>query len=314
MSEKKQHEQPAAPPVMPPMWWGPPPEEEIDLLEYWRVLVRERWKVLGAMLAAGMLAAGISLLMPNIYRAEVLLAPAQEEKGPNLPGGLGGLAAMAGISLGGGGDVDQAIAVLTSREFLWKFIQDNNLLPVLFADDWDAEKKRWKESDPEKQPDLWDGYRLLKKKVISVDKDKKSNLVTLKVEWKDPKLAAKWANDLARRINAYMRERDIAAAERNLRYLREKLKQTQQEELRQALYALIEQQEKKAMLASTQEEYVFRILDPAAPPDKKAKPKRALITLLAMLVAGFLAIIYVFAAEGIRRRREEEESQQPVSG
>ena len=33
-----------------------------------------------------------------------------------------------------GGDVDENLAVLRSREFIWRFIRDQNLLPVLFED------------------------------------------------------------------------------------------------------------------------------------------------------------------------------------
>lgn len=81
-------------------------EDEIDLLELWRTLLKYKRMILLSAFGAAVLAAGISLLMPNIYRAEVLLAPvkADDSKGGGLAsalGGLGGLASMAGISVGG---------------------------------------------------------------------------------------------------------------------------------------------------------------------------------------------------------------------
>ena len=146
--------------------YGMPPEEEIDLLEYGRLLWKNRWLILMGSFVAAVLAAGISLMMPNIYRAEVLLAPVSgdEGKGGGLSaalGGLGGLASLAGINLPGGGSTEENLAVLKSREFLWGFIKEEKLMPILFEDQWDSASKSWKEKDPEKQPTLWDAYRLL---------------------------------------------------------------------------------------------------------------------------------------------------------
>ncbi|RME60088.1 hypothetical protein D6779_02815, partial [Candidatus Parcubacteria bacterium] len=79
----------------------------------------------------------------------------------------------------------------------------------------------------------------------------------------------------------------------------------QTEDVRQALFELISQEQKKAMLAHTRVQYAFKVLDPASPPDKKTKPNRALIAILATFVAGFLALIWVFVREGIERRKAE---------
>lgn len=78
------------------------------------------------------------------------------------------------------------------------------------------------------------------------------------------------------------------------------------EEMRKTLFDLIASEQKNAMLANTQKEFAFKVLDPAVEPDEKAKPKRALIVILAAFVAGFMAIFYAFIKEGIAKRREEE--------
>jgi len=79
----------------------------------------------------------------------------------------------------------------------------------------------------------------------------------------------------------------------------------QVEENRQALFELISQEQKQAMLANTQQDFVFRVIDPASVPDKKIKPKRAIIVVLSAFVVGFLCIIFVFIQEGMRKRKEE---------
>ena len=289
--------------------YGMPAEDEIDLLEYWRIIWNKRKLIIGISFAAAVFAAGISLLMPNIYRAEVLLAPVAEDNGKQAGlsaalGGLGGLASMAGIALPGGGNVEENLAVLKSREFLWKFIKDEKLMSILFADEWDTEKKAWKESDPEKQPDRWDAYRLfIEEGLLSVSTEKESGLVKVAVEWADSEMAAAWANKLVERLNEHLRQQAVDRSQGNLKYLNEELAHTQVADMRQALFELISQEQKKAMLANTQEQFAFRVLDAASPPDRKVKPKRALIVILTTIVVGFLCLIYVFVREGIESRK-----------
>jgi uncharacterized protein involved in exopolysaccharide biosynthesis len=286
-------------------------EDEIDLLELWRILLKYKRMILGTAFGAAIVAAGVSLLMHNIYRGEVLLAPvsADNTKGGGLAsalGGFGGLASMAGISLGGG-STDESLAVLKSRDFLWKFVQEKKLMPILFESKWDEQQKKWKETDPKKQPGQMDVYRLFNEGgVLKVETDKKTDLVTVAVEWKDATLAAGWTNALVARLNQYLAQQAIARSESNLKYLNEELMRTQIEEMRKTLFDLIANEQKNAMMASTQKEFAFKVLDPAVEPDKKIKPKRSLIVILAAFVAGFLAILYAFIKEGIAKRREDK--------
>lgn len=281
-------------------------EDEIDLREIWQVLVKYKRMILSSAFLAALLATGISLTMPNIYRAEVLLAPVNgdDAKGGGMAavlGGLGGLASMAGISLGGGGSTEENLAILKSREFLWKFVQDNKLMPVLFEDEWDASQKKWKETDPKKQPGQMDVFRLFNKAgVLDVMTEKKSDLVTIAIEWKDAQMATEWANQMVAQLNQYLRQEAIARSERNLKYLNEELAHTQIEEMRKTLFDLIGHEQKNAMMANAQREFAFRVLDPAVVPDKKTKPKRAIIVLLAAVLASFIAMFVAL----IRDRRE----------
>lgn len=280
-------------------------EEEIDLLALWQTLLKYKRMILKATFGTAVLVAAITLLLPNIYRAEVLLAPVASEGGKSglssALGGLGGLASMAGISLGGGGSIEENLAVLKSRDFLWKFAQEKKLMPILF------ERSRLADflnSDP---PGQWDLYRLLiEDGNLHVNVDKDSGLITVGVEWVDPVLVAEWANLLVHSLNQHLAQQAIARSESNLKYLNEELMRTPVEEMRKTLFELIASEQKNAMLASTQKEFAFKVLDPAVEPDKKAKPKRALIVILAALVAGFAAILYAFIKDGIAKRREEE--------
>lgn len=293
---------PAYPPVDPRLlaaMYGMAQEGGTDLLVYWGI-IKKRWKLLASMtLAAAAISAGISLRLPNIYQAQVLMAPiTPDQVSSGASSGLGavldggGLAALAGVNLGNSNSPEQNLAVLRSRGFLWNFIKDDNLMPILFAKDWDVKKKAWKERSPKQQPSLWRAYRMLRGKVLSVRTDRETGLVTVSVDWTDPALAANWANELVDRLNDYLRRNAIGRSEANLKYLNAELSHTSLVGVRQATFALIAQEQKKAMLASTQKEFAFRIIDPAVPPDIKSKPRRSMIVLTTTLVAGLLAMLF----------------------
>lgn len=280
--------------------------DEVNLMQVWQVALKYKLQILKIVLVAATLAAGISLLIPNVYRAEILLAPASTDglagKKSGLAsalGSMGGLGALAGLSLGG--SVDENVAVLQSRAFLWQFVQKNNLMPILFEDDWDADKKRWKADDVKDQPNQWDVYRLfIKNGKLDVSIDKKTSLVTVDLDWTDAALAAKWANDLIAQLNQYLARQSIERSERNLKYLNEELARTQVEEMRQALFDMIASEQKNAMTANTQKEFAFKVLDPAAEPDRKIKPKRSLIVILIAMLAGMMATGWFWIKETAR--------------
>ncbi|MBF0470964.1 MAG: hypothetical protein HQL48_06275, partial [Gammaproteobacteria bacterium] len=223
-------------------------------------------------------------------------------------GGLGGLASLAGVSIGsGGGDVSTNLAVLKSREFIVKFVNEEKLLPILFAKQWSSEGNRWLDPDPEEQPTEWDGYRTFSEGILAVSEDKKSGLVTLSIEWTDAELATRWATLLVERINNHLRQQAIERSQKNLEYLHQELQTIEVADMRQTLYQLISKEQKSAMLANTQKEFAFRVLDPAVVPDRKSKPKRSLIVVLATLLGGMASIFYLFVRNAVRQHRLAEE-------
>ena len=51
---------------------------------------------------------------------------------------FGALGNLAGLDMGGGMEKERAMAMLRSRALSEKFIKENQLLPRIFADHWDA--------------------------------------------------------------------------------------------------------------------------------------------------------------------------------
>ena len=173
------------------------------------------------------------------------------------------------------------------------------LIPLFYPEKWDSEKQRWNVPQ-NKQPTAATAFKFFDRRVRSVTQDKKTGLVTLQVEWKDPQRAADWANELVRRLNAEMRRRALSEANASLGYLEKELSGTNAVETRGAINRLIETQINRRMLANVTEQFAFRVVDPALPPDlsDKVRPKKALMIIVGGCLGGLLACLMVLLTRG----------------
>ncbi len=280
-------------------------DDRVDLLRLWRMLWQSKWLILGASALMVTLGLVYALIATKWYRAEVLLTPADAKSSQGMVdqlGGLGGLAGLAGINLGEA-DTAEALAVLTSREFTRGFIVEHDLLPVLFADDWNTTAHRWKATDPRDHPDIYDAVKYFDEDIRRVKEDKKTRLVTVTVEWTDPQLAAKWANALVERLNDRMRRRSLQEAESRVSYLKKELTDTNIVTLQQSVGRLLESELQKAMIARVNEEFAFRIVDRAEVPKWRSRPKRALIIGFALIAGLLLPSLIVLVRNSILENR-----------
>ena len=250
--------------------------------------------------------AAVAFLMTPVYRATTILVPASNGRSVEGLGSaldqLGGLASIAGITLGNkGSDTEEALAVLRSREFTERFINERGLMPKLFSSKWDAQGGKWKV--PERsQPTPAKAYRYFSKKIRSITQDRKTGLVTLQIDWTDRQEAAAWANELATRLNEEMRSRAIANADASVGFLEKELQRTSTVETREAISRLMEAQVKQRMLANVTHEYAFRIVDKALPPDADdpVRPQKVAMLLAGPAVGLVLAILWIFVASHFR--------------
>ena len=201
------------------------------------------------------------------------------------------LASLAGVNIGGGGD-QEPLAVLRSKSFAREFITEQNLMPVLFAG--------MKSDGP--PPDIRDAVRIFEG-IRSVSDDKKTGLVTLGIRWKDPETAANWANLMVQRLNSRLRTQALAESQRNVDFLQKEMAATSVVSLQQSMGRVLEGEMQKLMLARGNEQFAFKVIDPATPPKHRDAPKRSLIAIVATLAGGFLGLLAVFLRKAIRERR-----------
>lgn len=288
---------------------------EIDLADLFQAIWSGKWLIVAFTGIVTTLSIMVALQLPNIYRAEIIVSPAATEGAGGLGGmasQFGGLASIAGISLGSGdsGNTNIALATLKSRQLLTSFIRKHQLeIPLLAVDKWDQEsdslvinseaynsqEHRWK---PERRPETkgmptdWELYKAFTK-LITIDNDKKTGLITLSVNYFDPQMAQEWVTLLVTELNVWMRNKKIIEAKNNIKYMEEQLERTSIAEMQKIFYQLIEEQTKDLMLASVNDEFAFKVIDPAVVPEEKDQPKRSIIVAISFMLGGILSILIV---------------------
>jgi uncharacterized protein involved in exopolysaccharide biosynthesis len=292
------------------------PDDEIDLRELWNAIWRGKWIIIAVTAIFAIASVFYALSLPNIYKSEALLAPAQSEQQGGLgalSGQFGGLASLAGINLGGGKSDKTALAIeiLKSREFFAKFVEKHNILPDLMAvKEWDLSTNsvsydaeiylptndEWlRQVNPPKQvkPSMQEAKKVFDG-LLSIARDKETGMVNISVEHYSPYVAKQWVDWLTQDINLNMKSRDKQEAEKSITYLQTQIDKTTIFEHKTLLFQLIEEQTKTLMFAEVRDEYVFKTIDTALVPELKAKPKRLFIVILGVIFGGILGFIIIF--------------------
>jgi hypothetical protein len=257
---------------------------------------RDRVLFFSVLLTSIAIGFGYAFLSKQWFRAEVIMVQVDSK---SLPGGLSqlsGLASIAGVNLSRG-DNQQPLAVLKSKSLVGSYIDSNNLVPIIFAENWDAKTGSWL-VDEERVPDILDAVSRFDEDVRQISDDKKTGLITLRVVWHDPETAARWANELVQAANARLRAQALADAERNVSYLQREIASTGVVTLQESLGKVLESEMQKLLLARGNEEFAFKIIDKATPPKKRYRPYRALV----LLFSAFVGLLFASLAVYVKRQ------------
>jgi uncharacterized protein involved in exopolysaccharide biosynthesis len=162
---------------------------------------------------------------------------------------------------------------------------------------------------------VWKLVERFKRTVLDMQEDKLKGTMTITMDWPDPAVAAKWANEFVALANQLVRDRSIADASRSVDYLNKQIERTNSVEIQRVMYNLIETQTKTLMLANGRLEYAFTIVDPAVVPEVRVRPWRSLMAATGVVV-GFLfgsliAWVRVRFARQPRLGLQEQAASQP---
>lgn len=263
---------------------------EIDVLTVARAIWARKWLVGAVMVVCGAAAAVYALLATPIYRAETTVTDARNgsmSAAASLANQFGGLASLAGIDLNGADASRESRAVLKSRELVQDFIVLNKLTDQVLP-------------SGAAHRSTWYAVEHFRKNILTIREDSRSNTLIVSVDWKDPHLAATWANGFVALANDIIRKRALDEANRNIAYLNQQLKTTSSIEVQKVMYHLIETETKNSMLASGRSQYAFTVVDQAVVPELRLSPRRTLLVFGGVLLGFILGSLWVLVRGATR--------------
>jgi capsular polysaccharide biosynthesis protein len=289
-------------------------KDELDLTDLFKIIWEK--KILISIITFIITSSSVmyALSLPNIYQSVAVLAPASNKD--SLSSSLSqysSLASLAGVSLpsGEGSRSVEAIERIKSFDFFSKnflpYVELENIaavktwIPVrneLVYDPkiFDSNSKKWVRNFayPKKLIPSDQEAFLLYKEILTISQDAKTSFVQIAIEHESPHIAQKWVDLIILNINESMRAEDKKEAEQSIIFLNQSSLKANVQSLKEAISNLQESQLQTLMLASINQDYVFKTLDPAYVAEKKYKPQRTLIVLMGGVFGLILGIILAF--------------------
>ncbi|MEK6725506.1 MAG: Wzz/FepE/Etk N-terminal domain-containing protein [Deltaproteobacteria bacterium] len=185
-----------------------PIENEINLLDLLIVLVKRKGLIIGITLGIALITAIVSFTMTPIYKAETKILPPQQGSSSmtsQLLSQLGGAASFIGGTVGVKSSNDLYIAILKSRPILDNIIDKFKLMELHKAKSREDTRKA-----------------LIG--VLKMQDDKKSGIVSVGIEGKDPKMAADIANAFVDELREYNKRLALTEASQRRLFFEEQLK------------------------------------------------------------------------------------------
>ncbi len=290
-------------------------DDEISLRELFDVLFKGKWIIIGLTTLASIIGVTYSLLLPNIYQSNALLAPVDSSN--NISGSLqsyGGLASLAGISIPSGNAETNATKAIKKINTLSFF--EENVLPGIFLPDlmavkswdhtsntliydvniYDKKLNKWVRdySYPSKQiPSAQESFKVFQSN-LNISEDKKTGFVIVSVKHKSPYVAQKWTELLINEVNDFYRQKDKSESLKAVNYLNNQIKMTNLSEIKKVIAELLQNETQKLTLIEANKYYVFDYIDPPAVMEQKSEPNRAIICILSALIGVIISFLIVF--------------------
>lgn len=297
-------------------------EDEIDLRELWNTILKGKKIITIIVVIITTFTLVYSLKLPNVYKSEAILIPTTEDSGMSL-GGLGGLAAMAGVNIGGGGSMTPDTAfnsLLNNYEFMKKFVTDNKIVEhysdvnvdenYVFALGFRGVYNLFNSSkDADESIDYEESVFNIIKEIrtsFSISSDKKTSLISVSYSDSDRTYPPLIIGAFLRDASKYLVDNNLRIIDNKLKYFSNEMKSADGFELRQSLSGMISKiMQEKVMMKSK----VYYQCDVLAEPSSsyikdKTKPKRGLIVIVSFITSIILGVFVVFFLEFIRKEDE----------
>lgn len=247
---------------------------------------------------------------PNTYQSNTLLSIVDDTEAggsgfQTMATRYGGLASIAGVSLGQDNDskTDFVIATIRSRNFFEHLVNTLDILPSLVAsksydinsrklildeDIYDEKKKSW----IKEKPGMEIAHEQYFLNYLTVAENNKTGFISLGFEHISPEFSYEMTKNILTEANNIVRMQHMEEAARSLSYLNSALKDTLEIGTKSSITTLIEAQLKIQMLTKVRTNYILRPIDKPYLPERKFAPSRLKFVLLSSFLGFILSMFF----------------------
>jgi len=295
---------------------------EIDLKEIFSILLDNIKFIIMFVLIMTSITAAITLMLDNIYRSSAALSIVGD-KDSSISSLVGGNSGLLGSLSGNmipnlGGNDQNALSILTSRDFFKTlYYSDNFLVHLMATKDYDPvsgitsiDKKKYdkqnlkwvrKVSHPFKvKPSLQEAHKFFLESLNIMEDDSK-NIIIISFDHKSAVVANDFLHLIITGVNEYIRQNKINQAEKGIDFIKGKLRDEKITEIRNVLANVMESDIQTLSLAEKSKEFIFETIDSPFVPERKLKPKRTIICITIAFLSFVLSCFFIIILNSYNR-------------
>jgi capsular polysaccharide biosynthesis protein len=296
--------------------------KDTDIRELISIIWDNKIKILIVSFIFFVISLTYSFTLNDKFKSEaILMISDQSSSSTQIPSNYSSIASMAGLSLpqsDSENKINLGLEVMLSREFLYSFIRDKNLMVSIMASKgwdpitdqiiideniYDPIKNIWVSSRfPQTGPSIHDAYEEFLS-YITLEKNKLTGFITLSITSPSPINSRDWVNLLIEDINVVTKNKDLSKTNKALDFLNEQVSKTTLKELRDVFYSIIESELRTKMLASVSSEYLFSIIDKPIVAERKISPNRVFISIIGAILGFIIGLTYVLMLTFFREEK-----------
>jgi capsular polysaccharide biosynthesis protein len=258
-------------------------DDEISFLDLLTVIVENLKLLILGPLAAGILALGVSFLITPTFTAKTTLIPPASSGNTSamaMIGQLTGISALAGAGISVKTPTDQYLAYLESNTLRDELIQKFKL------------RERYEVKYQQKARDTL-------KKFVKITADKKSGLIQIEVEDKDPKFAAELANSYVDSLSNTIGKLALKEARVKREFLEKQITEAAQKSyqspiVREALIQSLIREYEVARIDEARNNPFLAQVDFAEVPEYSVRPQKLFIAITSALITSLILLFIVF--------------------
>ena len=188
--------------------------------------------------------------------------------------------------------IHEKIAQLKSVQLTKQFIIKYDLKKLLFEDKWDTENQRWQNTNKKGEPSLAKAAKKLNKR-LKIKYNKKTNLINIKLIWKNPTIAAQIVNDYIDFTNSYIADKLMRIQLDELYSLQRLIIDNRYKYIQQELIA-----QHEAMLTSINSESQslarqFKVLSPAYIAEEAIFKLSPILIVFVFILSVFCVLLFI---------------------